>query len=476
MDPLLVLLAAGGVTAGVFYLFHRDARISAQWQMDVWRQVAEEIGLTETEVKWTGVFGPTTLLKGRLRVLEVGLWTQMRGKPVDDPKPGYTALSNVILVQGMGHRPGDLAIHPETLGTSVGKALGAKEIELGDYGFDENVYLRGSAPLAFALMDRETRRRLVGLFLWTDATVSLKDGALRVEIPDTLAAPRWLAERVAAVLDVAQRLSRPADLASRLAANVGGDPIADVRLRNLKVLVREYPGRPATLSALRAALRDPSVQVRVHAAMALGEGGHDTLLAIASAEDGDLEAALAIDALGGRLPLERVKTILAHALRTRRLQVARACLESLGRRRVTESVEPLAKVLAIEKGTLAETAARALGMTARPEAEPPLIDTLERGGERLKLAAALALGRVGSAAAVAPLRRLEATSPEGGLRRAAREAIAEIQERLSGASPGQLSLAAGETGQLSLTEDEAGRVSLSAEDGSAAKGSERDQD
>jgi hypothetical protein len=69
---------------------------------------------------------------------------------------------------------------------------------------------------------------------------------------------------------------------------------------------------------------------------------------------------------------------------------------------------------------------------------------------------------VGTAAAVAPLQNAESRDSE--TRRAARQAIAEIQARLavaSGAAPGQLSLAAGEAGQLSLAEtDEAGRLSL----------------
>jgi HEAT repeat protein len=288
----------------------------------------------------------------------------------------------------------------------------------------------------------------------------LKNGVLRVVIPDTLGAPRWLAERVAAVLDVARRLSRPADIASRLAANVRGDPVVDVRLRNLKVLVREYPGRPATISALKAALGDRSVEVRVHAAMALGDEGQETLLAIASAEDGDVEAGLAIAALGEKLSPERATAILAHALRTRRLHVARACLEALGRHGGAEAVKPLARVLAIEKGELAEAAARALGETGRPEAETPLIEALGKPDTAVTLAAAVALGRSGSAAAVAPLRQLETASPDAAHRRAARQATAEIQARLTGASPGQLSLSEGESGQLSLAEDEAGRVSL----------------
>ena len=46
------------------------------------------------------------------------------------------------------------------------------------------------------------------------------------------------------------------------------------------------------------------------------------------------------------------------------------------------------------------------------------------------------------------------------LRRAARQAIAEIQSRLASASPGQLSLAATEAGQLSLAQAKAGQLSL----------------
>jgi hypothetical protein len=63
----------------------------------------------------------------------------------------------------------------------------------------------------------------------------------------------------------------------------------------------------------------------------------------------------------------------------------------------------------------------------------------------------------------------EAAEAGGDMRRAARQAIAEIQARLTGAEPGQLSLAGGEAGALSLA-DEAGapgRLSL-AEDAEGA--------
>ena len=85
----------------------------------------------------------------------------------------------------------------------------------------------------------------------------------------------------------------------------------------------------------------------------------------------------------------------------------------------------------------------------------------------MSVAAARALGRVGTVAAVAPLR--EAAERRGDLRSAARQAIAEIQARLAGAEPGQLSLAGGEAGALSLADGEPGRLTL-AEEHSSSRG------
>jgi hypothetical protein len=51
-----------------------------------------------------------------------------------------------------------------------------------------------------------------------------------------------------------------------------------------------------------------------------------------------------------------------------------------------------------------------------------------------------------------------------GLRRTSRQAIAEIQSRLTGATPGQLAIADGGSGQLSLAEERGeGRVSMADE-------------
>ena len=123
-------------------------------------------------------------------------------------------------------------------------------------------------------------------------------------------------------------------------------------------------------------------------------------------------------------------------------------------------VDTLAKVLAVERGELAVAAAQALGATEQDAAERPLVAALSRSDDGVAPAAAVALGRVGSSSAVPRLREVGSTTRDGALRRLARGAVARIQARLTGATPGQLSLADGESGHLSLSEDETGRISL----------------
>lgn len=235
---------------------------------------------------------------------------------------------------------------------------------------------------------------------------------------------------------------------------------------NLRLLVREFPGEPGTLDTLRnAAWSDLSLEIRLRAASELGVEGHPVLVALAESMVDDLVSAQAVSALKQILPFERVRAILDLSLRRRRLQTARACLEVLGYSGDAADIDMLAKVMALEQGELAVTAALALGVTGCAAAEPPLILALQgETTDDVRVAAAKALGRVGSAAAVLPLK--EATERSAGnpeILRALRQAIAEIQSRLPGASPGQLSLAGVEVGQLSLAQAEAGQLSLAAD-------------
>ncbi|PYQ01969.1 MAG: hypothetical protein DMF82_17660 [Acidobacteria bacterium] len=340
--------------------------------------------------------------------------------------------------------------------------LSSREIEIGDKGFDDDFHVTGPHVFVRALLDARTRRLLRTLLLEIDLQVDRGrlSGALLVTMPWLL--HEWALARVLGVLlEAAGRLERPVDVARRLGENARLDPVAEVRLQNLLMLVREYPERPATGEALVAACGDASDWIRVRAATALGERGRATLLEVAERDPpDDAAAAQAVTVLGNKLSPEQARDILGRALRTRQEGTARACLIALAHRDDAESVASIARVMSVEKGALAIAAADALAATGAAAAEPPLLAALGREVGDLRVAIARALGRVGSAAAVAPLKQAEARARAADFSRAARQAVAEIQARLPGASPGQLSLASGEAGRLSLTEDERGRLSL----------------
>jgi HEAT repeat protein len=303
--------------------------------------------------------------------------------------------------------------------------------------------------------------------LATERHAGLGGGDLWADCRETAGrfAPDVLAEHLRDVLALAQRLTSVESLEVKLAGNAREDPVPSVRVANLRTLLEHYPEHPATHAALQAALTDGDEEVQVVAAIASGALGRPVLLEMVAREwTGDACAARAVRELRSHLPAEAACAALSHALRTRRVQTAHACLESLGHRG-SRSVPAIARVLAVEHGELADAAAHALGMTNAHAAEKPLLDALMRDTSIARIASAEALGRVGSAAAVPLLKDAEARHPSDvALRRACRQAVAAIQSRLSGASPGQVSLVASaagpESGQLSLPDPAEGRVSL----------------
>ena len=331
---------------------------------------------------------------------------------------------------------------------------GAREIEVGDELFDSTFAVEGPVRLACALLDAEARRLLLSTTAESDLV--LESELLRAETSDTQL-PRILS----LLLDLGRRFARPVEVAQCLAENALRDPEAGVRLRNLLLLVRALPGEPATREVLRAACADASPQVRLQAAIELRAEGRGVLEELAESMEDDACSAEALRLVSRELPFERTTAILSQALRRRLIHTAQAALEALGRSDNAAAVSTLAKVMAREQGELAATAAQALGVTRNAAAEPPLILALGRDVADLRIAAAKALARVGSVAAVPPLKdAAETFSHDPDLVRAARQAIAEIQSRLPGASPGQLSLAGAELGQLSLAQAEAGQLSL----------------
>jgi hypothetical protein len=474
MDVLLLalLVAVVGVpftlhVLTVMGLIHWGARARARQ----WREAAQAAGLSGVEESRGALVGEAGPLRVRLSSYGSGAVYGTR-----------------ITVSGPG-LPADLTVRPEGTDTVFQSVRGVREIEIGHDTFDAAAWVQGSPALARAVLDSATRRAIRALFqgrlerprlspFW--ATGRIDEGVLRVDVPevnpptvgersepvggwavgnDFVGGLNRLHEVLPAVLALARRLETPEDVPRRLAENLKSEPVAGVRLQVLVTLIREFPSHPATREALLAAREDPDAEVRLRAGIALGSQGRDVLLAVASGEGAaDETTERAVVALGWHLTTAEAQGILRSALRTRREATARACLGALGQRRGAEVVPTLAKVLAVEKPDLAVAAADALGATGDASAEASLLTALGSPHAPVRVAAARALGRVGTTAAVLPLKNAEVRDSE--TRRAARQAIAEIQSRAAGAAPGQLSLAGGESGQLSLASEERGRLSL----------------
>jgi len=434
-----------------------------------WRKAAAAVGLAG--VGKGGVLRIPTRLAGHAG----GLLVEFAHYQHD----GIGAVSGTqITVAGLGHGASGLSLRRENVGTAVERAVGGREIAIGDWAFDDELHVQGNAPLARALLDAETRWAVRSLFQGRLPREGRADGevrfrlaqdALQAEVADPgyWSTAEGLAEVLGAMLDLARRLVAPTDIPGRIAENLRSEPEASVRLPCLLTLIREFPKSPATRAALLAAREDPDAEVRLEVGKALGTEGREVVLGVAAGEGvKDATSARAVSWLasppGKELSVEETQPILSQALRARRTATAAACLGVLGARGGAEAIHTLAKVLAVEKGELAGGAAEALGRTSDPKAEEPLLQALAEESHPARIAAARALGRVGTAAAVAPL--LAAESDGGELRRAARQAIAEIQSRLAetaGAAPGQLSIAGAEAGQVSLVEeDTAGQLAL----------------
>jgi len=217
----------------------------------------------------------------------------------------------------------------ETGATARSKRQGAREIETGDAAFDRAFFVTGSGTSVRAVLDVETRRLLLNLRRGAD--LEIVKGQLRAHVR-SYGADLALRGAVRLALAAADRLRRPSDVPGALARNAREDPEPGVRMENLVALLRDHPDHELTRTALRSACDDPSDDVRVRAATALGDAGRATLLDLARQPYvADLPASRAVAALGDHLPTADAQAALHHALLTRRLLTARACLERLAR-------------------------------------------------------------------------------------------------------------------------------------------------
>lgn len=473
MEWLLVL--AGAVMAGTAGLVVSSAAsIGARMRAAARRGAAQTCGLTEIEAHPTGV------VTGRSGALRVRLDT-VKGREAH------------FRVEIEGVTDG-VEITP------AGRSPVPSDVLVGDPEVDVPLVFRGPRATVRGLLGEVARDRLVRV-LTMDADVHVRAGGLVAELRRRLNYAGSFAEWLTPLLELAHALEPGPSDADRLAAIARKDRLEGVRASALESLAKDLPHDPLTRPALHDAARDRSRAVRLQAALALGgegcralhelaldvatptalataavdglarhredEEARELLYALAAAAD-DAVAVAAVEALGQQLTLARARPLLEAAAADLRVPLARALLRWLGRGGGPEAavVEALlarrlgreSSLLSPKGAAIALLAVEALGEIASAAGEDVLITALASALPGVPAAAARSLGHAGTARAVPSLR--DAEERGGELRRAAREAVALIQSRLEGATPGQVSLAGGEEGQLSVAEGRDGRVSL----------------
>jgi HEAT repeats len=401
--PLVWLgLMAVGASASVAFSQRRWRRLG-----DARRVLAESCGVIGIAVTARGV------LTGRHGSLSLRLasyvYRRRRGTQVT--------------IQGVAP---DVTIAPVDVFGRVAQVLGSTGATTGDPALDARVVVYGSVATTRALLDAATRARLQALFA-RFAAGRIDRGVLSFESAEALGVPDSLdAVTLHRALDLAHALETPESAAARLAAIVREDPLAQVRALALQALCEPRADHPLAQEALQQASRDPDPSVRLQAARALGPRGETVLQALASdAEAPDVVSAEAIDVLGTALALEDARAVLLRAIASGRGCTARSALRRC---------------------------------IAGGAAEVPVLSAALAAESMVAEEAAHALGRLAGADAVAALHEAEARG--GDVRRAAREAIAAIRSRLTGATPGQISLASGDAGQISVVDGAGGRVSI----------------
>jgi HEAT repeat protein len=251
-----------------------------------------------------------------------------------------------------------------------------------------------------------------------------------------------------------------------------------VRLRNLEVLKREFGASEVARTACRAAMGEHAAALRLAGAAGLGDEGAKVMKAIADKTSVDLVVRVrAVADLASRCSRDVAVARLGDLLGDETREVRIATITELGRLRSRTHAVELARLAPQAQGAEAAAIATALREVAdSPSLEPALLSLLSKDDVATRVAAAHALRRVGTAAAVEPLLAYtEGLTVDADLKLAAREAIAGIQSRLGPVDAGRLALAdATDSGSLSLAHG-TGDLSLSREAGRLSQSTDAKQ-
>lgn len=400
--PILVIL--------VMFSGHRAKEAKQAWQA-----AASSLGISFVD---GGMFGTKNKLLGHVEGFDVEVWVFSRGS--GKSRTTYTGFRTMGI-------PTTMKLGSEGFWSSMGRALGITDVEVGETMFDEAIKVSGQPGEVRALLDHPTREFVYRAVKSYGVSV---DRAVYCEARGTVTDTGRIIDIVETQVKLAQALSQDPSR-ERLLQNAMGADVDQVRINCLSHLVRTQKGWPELIEACAQLLHDEkdSLHVRAAALKALHE------------LDATIDDLSTLSSEPTPLGPVAIEAMLDRGDRPTREQTA-ALLAGSG-----------AEVV------LGCRAARHLGgfeeeMIAR------LSDDLS---PHALTALATVLGQVGSTRAVEALMPLtKGLLTDGAVKDAARTAIAAIQERAGGnrgglamaeeTGEGKLSVAQG-TGQLSNLAD-----------------------
>ena len=388
-----------------------------------WKEMASVLGL-----EYSGSFRGRCL-QGRLQ----GLGIQIRETPDD------SAARLVLEVHGVD--PGFSLGRPRGLAGLV-----RKPIPTGDSTFDAAVGADGDEKRVLAVLDDTTRALVLRLLNGPAGRV------LERKIVTPLGRLQEAPAKLRQALDLAHSLRRPTDeeLPGLLSQRALEDSSREVCLRAFETLVSSYGRDETTLATAvqlrasrRSALRLAAARMLVRGSQDHGPRAAEELANLARRRFLDLatrrEALKSLAATPFRATLVAAVVEMLKGPAWEPAELRCQALDALVK---AAAKDELLAVELSDDPSEAETFAFGLARLRCAAGQPRLLELLDHEEDRVREAAAHALGAVGDLAAVGPLRQLTTSGTlfQSSLARAAESSILLIQARAGGAQAGEISL------------------------------------
>ncbi len=332
------------------------------------------------------------------------------------------------------------------------RSCGADEdwVETRDPQFDGRLCACGDAASVLARLNSQARLRLISM----SPELTIEDGLVVYETSHLLREARAIEHLLFEMSSLVELLSISAEEEPRqLLNNALHDPLAQVRYRNLEVLLARHHGSELAQRAIEAYLKAPDPEGSLIAALHAGPRGIAKVKAAARWPQHILRVK-ALEHLGRRLLGTEARPYFEEALlqgpETVRAAAARE-ITSLGWRELAPVMEE-----AFERAGALSTVVIAQGLfeLERELARPLIVRMLRHDSDEVVITAAKLMARDASAMYLAPLKIAADRGRRAKVARALRRALTAVREGCPHPERGGLSLTASvQTGALAVTEE-----------------------